>query len=109
MSMSTNAAVPTVAAEQPPAEKGGELPGPAPPPAPGPPGRAPAFLGEARSDRLLAAEDSRTLAQQDRDRILYTNEFRRLAAVTQVASATEGRIFHNLFWFSLIWKSARSS
>jgi dGTPase len=33
--------------------------------------------------------------ERDRDRILYTSAFRRLAGVTQVVSPTEGHIFHN--------------
>jgi dGTPase len=39
--------------------------------------------------------DSRTPSQHDRDRILYTDELRRLAGVTQVVGAVEGHIFHN--------------
>lgn len=34
-------------------------------------------------------------ARRDRDRILYASEFRRLAGVTQVASATENLLIHN--------------
>lgn len=41
------------------------------------------------------SEDPRSQSQRDRDRILYTLAFRRLAGVTQVVSATEGHIFHN--------------
>ena len=39
--------------------------------------------------------DQRTPFQRDRDRILYTSAFRRLAWVTQVVSASEGEPFHN--------------
>lgn len=40
-------------------------------------------------------EDTRSPGQKDRDRILYTSAFRRLAGVTQVVGALEGHIFHN--------------
>lgn len=39
--------------------------------------------------------DFRTPGQRDRDRVLYTSAFRRLAGVTQVMSADEGHVFHN--------------
>ena len=39
--------------------------------------------------------------QPDRDRILYSPEFRRLAAVTQVADAEGGLLFHNRLTHSL--------
>lgn len=39
--------------------------------------------------------DQRTKGQRDRDRILYTSCFRRLAGVTQVAASAEGEVFHN--------------
>ena len=41
------------------------------------------------------AGDKRTAYQRDRDRILYTSAFRRLAWVTQVVSSGEGEPFHN--------------
>ena len=41
------------------------------------------------------AEDQRGPFQRDRDRIIYTSAFRRLAWVTQVVSAHEGDPFHN--------------
>lgn len=40
-------------------------------------------------------EDQRDDAQRDRDRVLYTSSFRRLAGVTQVVAAAEGHVFHN--------------
>lgn len=45
--------------------------------------------------------DSRNPFQHDRDRVLYSPEFRRLSGVTQVASAAEGDIFHNRLTHSL--------
>jgi dGTPase len=45
--------------------------------------------------------DNRTNGQRDRDRILYTSAFRRLAGVTQVISAHEGHVFHNRLTHSL--------
>lgn len=45
--------------------------------------------------------DDRTAAQRDRDRILYSSSFRRLAEVTQVVSANSGYVFHNRLTHSL--------
>jgi dGTPase len=45
--------------------------------------------------------ESRTPAQRDRDRILYTSAFRRLAEVTQVASPGHSQVFHNRLTHSL--------
>jgi len=39
-------------------------------------------------------EDQRTPYQRDRDRILYSSAFRRLAGITQVARAGESDVFH---------------
>ena len=39
--------------------------------------------------------DQRSAFQRDRDRILYSPLFRRLAGVTQVVHAAEGHIYHN--------------
>ncbi len=47
------------------------------------------------------AKDPRQPFQIDRDRILYSNAFRRLAGVTQVVSPGEGEIFHNRLTHSL--------
>jgi dGTPase len=41
------------------------------------------------------ANDSRTAAQKDRDRLLYTSSLRRLAQVTQVVAADVSHVFHN--------------
>lgn len=39
--------------------------------------------------------DRRTVAQKDRDRILYTSSLRRLAQITQVVAADKSHVFHN--------------
>ncbi len=39
--------------------------------------------------------DTRTPYQRDRDRVLYTHEFRRLGGVTQITTPSELLIFHN--------------
>ncbi|MGF1587732.1 MAG: deoxyguanosinetriphosphate triphosphohydrolase family protein [Pleurocapsa sp.] len=39
--------------------------------------------------------DSRKSFQIDRDRVLYSSAFRRLAQITQVLTAQEGHVFHN--------------
>jgi dGTPase len=46
-------------------------------------------------------QDNREAAQRDRDRILYTSAFQRLAEVTQVLSPDEGHVFHNRLTHSL--------
>ena len=48
-----------------------------------------------------AAEDQRSVYQRDRDRILYSEAFRRLQGVTQVISADEGWVVHNRLTHSL--------
>ena len=45
--------------------------------------------------------DRRNPFQVDRDRILYSSAFRRLAQVTQVVTAQEGHVFHNRLTHSL--------
>jgi dGTPase len=52
----------------------------------------------ARTDRPSnkpPEPDQRTAGQVDRDRILYSSEFRRLSGVTQVVSPGQEEIFHN--------------
>jgi dGTPase len=64
---------------------------------------------EARNERRrtpirskkLDGSDSRSPAQKDRDRVLYTSAFRRLAQVTQVVAADTGHVFHNRLTHSL--------
>jgi dGTPase len=45
--------------------------------------------------------DERTPAQRDRDRLIYSSAFRRLAEVTQVVAANSGYVFHNRLTHSL--------
>jgi dGTPase len=45
--------------------------------------------------------DYRTFSQRDRDRVLYSSSFRRLAEVTQVVAANSGYVFHNRLTHSL--------
>lgn len=58
----------------------------------------------ARDLERLEAEqdkDQRTATQVDRDRLLYSTCFARLAEVTQVVSADHGYVFHNRLTHSL--------
>lgn len=47
------------------------------------------------------ADDQRGRFARDRDRILYSSAFRRLAGVTQVVGAAEGHVFHNRLTHSM--------
>jgi dGTPase len=58
----------------------------------------------ARSDRrhaVVATPDPRASGARDRDRILYSEPFRRLIGVTQVVGAHEGTVFHNRLTHSI--------
>jgi dGTPase len=63
-------------------------------------------VAPSRSDRRYAAEhawdgDSRSPFRKDRDRILYSTEFRRLSGITQVVSPSERFPVHNRLTHSL--------
>lgn len=45
--------------------------------------------------------DSRSKAEKDRDRVLYTSSLRRLTQITQVVAADVGHVFHNRLTHSL--------
>src|ERR1035438_8011853 len=45
--------------------------------------------------------EHRSPAQKDKDRIIYTSAFRRLAEITQVASPGDAHVFHNRLTHSL--------
>jgi dGTPase len=68
---------------------------------------APPELIQFRASRATGTDeqsrpgDVRTPAERDRDRVLYSTSFRRLAAVTQVFEAREVQIFHNRLTHSL--------
>jgi len=51
---------------------------------------------DQRADRRYSAggDDQRSKFQRDRDRILYSSAFRRLAGITQIARAGEADVFH---------------
>jgi dGTPase len=58
---------------------------------------------DPRQERFITEgrEDARSPAQIDRDRILYSTAFARLAEVTQVVSAERGHVFHNRLTHSI--------
>ncbi len=56
---------------------------------------------ERQSGSSSGSDDHRGPFQIDRDRILYSMPFRRLAGVTQVVSPGEGEIFHNRLTHSI--------
>ena len=58
-------------------------------------------IRERDDPRGGTSSESRTPFQRDRDRILYSSEFRRLSGVTQVVSAIEGDVLHNRLTHSL--------
>jgi dGTPase len=63
-------------------------------------------LSSFRDERLFTKlpkdkSDGRSPAQRDRDRLLYSSAFRRLAEVTQVVAANSGYVFHNRLTHSL--------
>jgi dGTPase len=60
-------------------------------------------MAVGRQDRLEGGgiPDQRQPFQQDRDRVLYSAEFRRLAGVTQVVGPGDGEVFHNRLTHSL--------
>lgn len=51
---------------------------------------------DRRSKRLngVAEEDQRTAFERDRDRVLYSSAFHRLAGITQIAKSGEEDVFH---------------
>jgi dGTPase len=53
------------------------------------------------SKPALQEGDHRSPARKDKDRIIYTSAFRRLAEVTQVASPSDAHVFHNRLTHSL--------
>jgi len=63
-------------------------------------GRIPRNL-RRHTEASVQEGDSRSPAQKDRDRIIYTSAFRRLAEVTQVASPGDAHVFHNRLTHSL--------
>jgi dGTPase len=65
-----------------------------------------ADLNHPRNERLHTPPtptkgDDRSPAQHDRDRVIYTSAFRRLAEITQVVSPESGHVFHNRLTHSL--------
>jgi dGTPase len=62
-----------------------------------------ASIPVSRDDRFSkdTRRDNREPGQRDRDRVLYTSAFQRLAEVTQVLAPDEGHVFHNRLTHSL--------
>jgi len=54
-----------------------------------------------RRHRPEGDDGGRTAFERDRDAILYTTAFRRLAGVTQVVSPAEGQVYHNRLTHSI--------
>ncbi|RSM88039.1 deoxyguanosinetriphosphate triphosphohydrolase [Kibdelosporangium aridum] len=57
--------------------------------------------GDKRRYNSHDSQDYRSPFERDRDRILYSSAFRRLAGVTQVAAVSEQRVLHNRLTHSL--------
>ena len=62
-----------------------------------------AYLGPTSGTRRHEERppENRSEAQRDRDRILYTSAFQRLAGITQIASVEGGQVIHNRLTHSL--------
>lgn len=57
--------------------------------------------GPASANSGSTSPDPRAPGAKDRDRILYSDPFRRLTGVTQVVGTHEGTVFHNRFTHSI--------
>ena len=57
--------------------------------------------GDRFHDHQRIENDQRTPSQRDRDRVLYSEAFRRLQGVTQVLSSGDGTVVHNRLTHSL--------
>ena len=53
---------------------------------------------------IVQEGEHRSPAQKDKDRIIYTSAFRRLAEVTQVASPGDAHVFHNRLHILSKWR-----
>ena len=53
-----------------------------------------ARVSRCYSDEKAAGQDQRQVFERDRDRILYSSAFHRLAGITQIVRAGELDIFH---------------